>query len=344
MSVSYHDWQQAPEDVLPILTETNQRFLKFCNETLLTKPFVFQMDTIDGFIAYVIRQRDRASTPLKKQSFTLFLQYLLNQITENFDALNIVTEIHSRFYDGQPTQQHLDQHQIPIPAIILSGHMHRYANRPYTLCGLNPLPSLQLCHLTYTLIQQKTSNQIIISKYFQDVMAILNEGMIIPNPTDEGERYRAYITFLYQCFDVVAIELHHISAIEYELTLEKYKGHFQLSYIETEYRKRNKREIRREDLANALNTYKSESWVGWIFNTLLCGLFGKHQSYTISALNTLLQKNQAFYQESQIREIVQKSEPKYAEHRLSFFAKLTETTCGTDKVLRQLDTNMVCRM
>ncbi len=112
--------------------------------------------------------------------------------------------------------------------------------------------------------------------------------------------------------------------------------------------KRDTRVIEHTELTQALGTYQAKSWLGWFWNILLHGLFGQHQSYTITALNMLLQQNQEFYNEATILEILRKSEPQHARHRLRFFTHTSDQTpevmCGTDNVLQQIDARMAYQM
>ena len=100
--------------------------------------------------------------------------------------------------------------------------------------------------------------------------------------------------------------------------------------------------ISRSNLVTSLNEYHSESWLGWFWNTLLCGVFGQHQSYTIEALKRLLEVRKDFYTEDEIKQKLE-VEPKYLDHRLGFFVPtgIIPTISGTDQVLVQIKSHLV---
>ena len=151
--------------------------------------------------------------------------------------------------------------------------------------------------------------------------------------------YREFIEFLYQCFDQVAFPKTVIDELETEMaTLQVSFG----PYAQQERDRRVQSVISRSNLVTSLNEYHSESWLGWFWNTLLCGVFGQHQSYTIEALKRLLEVRKDFYTEDEIKQKLE-VEPKYLDHRLGFFVPtgIIPTISGTDQVLVQIKSHLV---
>jgi hypothetical protein len=90
-----------------------------------------------------------------------------------------------------------------------------------------------------------------------------------------------------------------------------------------------------------LTQYQSHSWQAFFWNTMCCGVFGKHYSQTLYALQTLVGDGTTAVRvtHDQILEAIN-TEPKYAAHRQSLFnePKRENSHSGTDEVIYNVAT------
>lgn len=95
----------------------------------------------------------------------------------------------------------------------------------------------------------------------------------------------------------------------------------------------------RDKIKQIINQYQSRSWQALLWNTIFFGVFGKHYSQTLKALDDLVGNNTNATQvnKTQILDAIQ-VESKYAAHRMSLFNKPDKNNIlsGTDKVIYEL--------
>lgn len=98
-----------------------------------------------------------------------------------------------------------------------------------------------------------------------------------------------------------------------------------------------------QQLSSILTQYQSHSWQAFFWNTMCCGVFGKHYSQTLYALHTLVGDGTTavVVTNDQILAAIQ-IEPKYAAHRLSLFnePKRENSHSGTDEVIYNVATTL----
>lgn len=294
-----------------------------------------QYSTVDSLIQDTLRFRNVATTPENKQSISAFLNNMLLSFMDHKDVSSVTKARFNRLPNLKP-QQHC------IPAIVLSGYYPTKADSaPYSLCGLGNVESLAICKRVYDLLFESNHDTLMRSLEFS-INAIKNllKGDDDPTSPMANQRYQQFVAFVYESLDLVEVPIATKQALENELQSSALFA----PYVKQEQQVRVERKIAHMLLFQEVyNHYHSQSWIGWFWNTILCGVFGKHESATIVALKTLLKEEKTFYTENEIKDCLS-AEPKYQAHRLGFFSAdhhlFPITSSGTDCALVNIQRNL----
>ena len=291
-------------------------------------------ETVNYLLRSILELRATGKTAQEKKEATLFLENMLVFFERSQELSSVVKHMFSDSLSKKLGDS------IFVPALVFAGYYPQASVAQFSLAGLSAEPSELLCLKLYRLRASGQSDRLgtLVEIFLEDAKKLLDKRCEDRDDVALVD-YREFIEFLYQCFDQVAFPKTVIDELETEMaTLQVSFG----PYAQQERDRRVQSVISRSNLVTSLNEYHSESWLGWFWNTLLCGVFGQHQSYTIEALKRLLEVRKDFYTEDEIKQKLE-VEPKYLDHRLGFFVPtgIIPTISGTDQVLVQIKSHLV---